>query len=314
MRSRGWVPSVLCLLVMLAAGCALDVPYAKYAIVYGISDYEGTLNDLQWADADAIKMAEMLTGQDYQVWIKTDSQSVVETAEEHASKTNLLSDIAAVKLAGAKEDDLFLFFFSGHGGQAGTGAESAGGDSQNEWIYLYGSVEPLNLAATFNDDELVSALAAIPCRRKVVILDSCNSGGFIGNALEADGTPPSLAEGGQSLTSTLADAISLYANFDGSSADIPPWEALVISASGEQESSYESPNQLGEGPDYKHGVFTYFLLQAEHNADHNRDGYITVTEAYYYVRNRINSEWSLNGAFSPHVSGGPVDYVLLEAR
>jgi hypothetical protein len=111
----------------------------------------------------------------------------------------------------------------------------------------------------------------------------------------------------------------MYANFDGSSADIPPWDALVISASGERESSYESPDKLGQGPLYYHGVFTYFLLQSERNADHNGDGYITVTEAYYYARNRINTEWNLSygypvDAFSPHVSGGPVDYVLFEAR
>jgi hypothetical protein len=295
MKSGRWMPAVLCLLVTLLAGCLLEVPYSKFAIAYGISDYEGASNDLQFAAADALDMADMLDGQGYDArWLRVDSA---------ATKAQLLVDIAAVKAAGAKEQDLFLFFFSGHGGQAGTGTEGAASDSWTEWIFLHGSIEPLNLAATFNDDELISALAEIPCRRKVVILDSCNSGGFLGNALEADGTP------------SLGDAISLYANFDGSSADIPPWEALVISASGEQESSYESPDKLGRGPLYYHGVFTYFLLQAEHSADRNGDGYITVTEAYFYVRNQIKTEWSLeNDAFSPHVSGGPVDYVLFQTR
>ena len=159
----------------------------------------------------------------------------------------------------------------------------------------------------------------ISCRRKVLILDSCNSGGFIGNELEADGVPPSLLEGDRSPAVNLADAISMYANFDGSSADIPPWEAMVISASGEQEYAYESPDQSGQGPLYSHGVLTYFLLQAEHGADRNGDGYVTVTEAYDFVRTRIKNEWNLrngyaNDAFSPHVSGGPVDYVLFQTR
>ncbi len=288
------------LLAVLATGCVLDAPYEKYAIVYGISDYEGTGNDLQFADDDAIDMAAMLSGQGYTVRRQTDAA---------ATRTQLLDDAAAIA-SSAKENDLFLFFFSGHGGQSGSGPESAGGDEKDELIYLYSS--------TFNDNELIEAFAAIPCRRKVVILDSCYSGGFIGNGLETDGIPPALLEGGQSLSASLTEAIALYANFDGGSADIPPWEALVISASGEREYSFESPSESGD-PTYNHGVFTYFLLEAERNADRNGDGYVTVTEAYDYVRTKIRTDWNLrNGyaidAFSPHVSGGPVDYVLFQAR
>jgi hypothetical protein len=294
------------LLAAFAPGCVLDAPYDKFAIVYGISDYEGGLNDLKYAAADAADMEAMLAGQGYAVWRKTD---------DLATLANLQADVAAVAFS-AKENDLFLFFFSGHGGQKGSGQEGAGGDSQNEWIYLYNSLS--DSTQTLNDDQLLSALAPIPCKRKVLILDSCDSGGFIGNGLEADGTPPSLLEGGQSLPATLGEAIALYANFDAGSADIPPWKALVISASGEREYCYESPEDL-EDPPYFHGVFTYFLLEAERGGDRNRDGYVTVTEAYDYVRAKIYTEWNLrNGfaadAFSPHVSGGPVDYVLLKAR
>jgi len=253
-------------------------------------------------------MKTMLEGQGYTVWLQTDAA---------ATRTQLLVDAAAVASM-AKENDLFLFFFSGHGGPSDSGPEAAGGDGQDEWIYLYGSIAPLDPAQTFNDDQLMEALASIPCRRKVLILDSCNSGGFIGNALEVDSTPPSLLEGGQSRAASLADAISLYVNFDGNSADIPPWEAMVISASGEQEYAHESPAGPRD-PAYNHGVLTYFLLQAEHGADRNGDGYVTVTETYDYVRTRINNEWNLrngyaNDAFSPHVSGGPVDYVLFQTR
>jgi uncharacterized caspase-like protein len=309
MRLGRLAPAGLCLLAVLAAGCVLDAPYEKYAIVYGISDYEGDGNDLLYAADDASAMAGMLSGQGYAVQTRVNS---------FATRTQLLTDVAAILSSPTppKEGDLFLFFFSGHGDRIGSGPEAAGGDGQDEWIYLYGSLADLDL--TFNDDQLMSAFAAIPCKRKVLILDSCFSGGFIGNGLEADGTPPSLLEGNRSLAASLADAISLYANFDGSSADIPPWEAMVISASGEQEYAYESPAGAGD-PAYNHGVLTYFLLQAEYGADRNGDGYVTVTETYDYVRTRINDEWNLrsgyaNDAFSPHVSGGPVDYVLFQTR
>jgi hypothetical protein len=311
MKPGRLVVAGLSMLAALAAGCVLDAPYAKFAIVYGVSLYdpglpEGSGPNLKYASDDANSMAAMLSGQGYTVWLRTDLA---------ADRTNFLDDVSSVA-SSVKENDLFVFFFSGHGGQGGSGSEGSGGDSQNEWIYLYGSL--FDSTQTFNDDQLLSALDAISCRRKVLILDSCYSGGFIGNELEADGTPPSLWEGGKSLPTTLSEAIALYANFDADSADIPPWEALVISASGEREYSYESPKDP-EDPPYNHGVFTYFLLEAEHNADRNGDGYITVTETYDFVRTKIETEWSLrNGfaadAFSPHVSGGPVDYVLFQRR
>jgi hypothetical protein len=115
------------------------------------------------------------------------------------------------------------------------------------------------------------------------------------------------------LGTLLARAVRLYANFDGSSADIPPWEALVISAAGERELSYEM------GSPFNHGVFTFYLLEAAQDGDLNGDGWVTATEAFAYARDRVYRFWNLyygfpSLAFSPHVSGGPVDYVLFEAR
>ena len=306
--------AVASLLLLGLSACVLDVPYEKYAIVYGVADYQDGVNDLIYPDDDAVDMRTMLVNQEYQVWIKTDSETYVESAAEHASKANLLADIAAVA-AVAKEEDLFVFYFSGHGGQSAIGPENGTGDSFDEYIFLYDSdLTPAGLALTFSDNELVDAFADIRARKKVIILDSCNSGGFIGNELEADGEPPSLVEGFESIGELAARAIRLYANFDGSTADIPPWEALVLSASGERESSFESPDDWGNGLPLKNGVFTYYLLEAERKGDLNHDGWVTVTEAFAYTQKKIYEDWNYGDGFpfSPHVSGGPVDYVLFE--
>jgi hypothetical protein len=150
----------------------------------------------------------------------------------------------------------------------------------------------------------VEAFTDIKARKKVIIIDACNSGGFIGNELEAGD--------GENILDLAARAIRLYANFGDESADIPPWKALVLSAAGERELSYEM------GLPYNHGVFTFYLLQSEYDGDLDHDGWVTVTEAFAYTQEMIYRDWnSLFGssaAFSPHVSGGPVDYVLFEAR
>ena len=289
-----------CLAIAGLSGCVLDVPYDKYAIVYGVADYEGgTVNDLDWPYEDAVAMEAMLSAQGYVVWLQTNSA---------ANLTSLLADIGSVALA-ASEDDLFVFYFSGHGAYNGTGPEPAAADTYTEWINLWGSLA--DPAQTLSDDQLLAAFAPIAARKKVIILDSCYSGGYIGNELEADGEPSSLAEGSESIIALAARAVSLYANFDGSSADIPPWEALVLSACGESERSWESSS-------YGHGVFTYYLLEAESEGDRNGDGWVTVTEAYDYIQENLYANWSqplgLYYAYAPHVSGGPVDYVLFEAR
>ena len=61
---------------------------------------------------------------------------------------------------------------------------------------------------------------------------------------------------------------------------------------------------------------TYFLLESAERGDVNGDNYITVSESYFYIYNHINKDWNpvayLNGAdvYFPHISGGPVDYIL----
>lgn len=291
---------LLGLVLAALTGCGSPAAYDQYAVVYGISLYdpglaEGEEPNLVYADDDAEELAETLLAQGYQVRLRTDTA---------ADRDSLMADIAEV--AGeAGEEDLFLFYFSGHGGQRGSGDADQAADSADEYIFLYGSL--LDPGLTFSDDQLPEALAGIRARKKVVIIDACNSGGFIGNELEADGEPASQAEGGAGFGGLAFQAIRLYANFDGSSGDIPPWEALVLSASGERENSLE-------GPPYNHGIFTYYLLEADTLGDRNGDGWVTVTEAFAHAQEGIRRDAQVSGEYSPHVSGGPVDYVLFEVR
>jgi hypothetical protein len=287
------LPLVLAAGLALLASCTFDLDYDKYAIVYGISDYPDPINDLAVADADAEAMEALLIDQDFdEVRLKTDAA---------ATKTELLSDFAA--FSGATLDDLFVFYFSGHGGQdlpgtAGGTENTPESDGFEEYILLHD--------VGLTDDELAGLLRAIPCARKVVILDSCFSGGFISNALEADAVPPEYYDGPKGIFGTLGDAIYLYANFQDYGSDIPPGEALLIAATGEQDVAYETEDN---------GVMTGFLLESATKADYDFDGYITVSESYFYIYRNINKRFNrLYGAsgyaFFPHISGGPVDYIL----
>ncbi len=304
---------VLLMLVTLLASCTLELNYDKYAVVYGISDYPGTGNDLNYTDDDARDFGDLLYAQGYQVILRVTDDGAVDADE--ATYNQLKTDLASVaSLAG--QNDLFVFFFSGHGyqqlsGSPDTTENGPGSDEYDELVVLV--TDDLQATIYYTDDELAEDLQSIPCVKKVVIIDACNSGGFIANELEIDTIPPSLSEGSDSsLVERIAYAIDLYANFGDTTSDITPSLALVLAASGEREESYEAPPPVGNL--YYHGVMTYFLLRSATAGDRNGDGYVTVTEVYDYIRKSIELEWNMSLSiiynFLPHVSGGPIDYIL----
>lgn len=281
MGGKGYIKlSILLLMLLLLASCNFEIDYKQYALVYGIADYNVD-PDLQYADDDAVAMDALFSSQGYEVIRRIDSE---------ATYGQLIADFDAIKSQIGK-DDLFVFFFSGHGSDptpAG-GDEPPTGDANDEGIQLNTAGDITDLY----DDELGQLIKSIPSRKKIVIIDACYSGGFIGNELETD--------------VSLLEAINLYTNYKGEGYDIDPRDALVISASRENEFSFE----FNDPALPTHGVFTYFFLETADRGDRNGDGYVTALEAYFYAKEQIKGT---SDQFSPHVSGGPVDFVLFEAK
>jgi hypothetical protein len=274
-----------------------------YAVVYGVSDYGVSGANLTYCHTDANAVSSMLSASGWNVETKTDAD---------ATKDNLSIDFLWAE-ANATADTPFFFYYSGHGGQSVTAPDSEGygKDQYNEWLFLRNSITgsgTVDLNKAVYDDELRELIAEIPSRNKTVVIDACNSGGFIGDGAEIDGIPPNLYYGWEGF-SALGAAFRMYVNFP-SSGDINPRDAVVMAASGEQEFSYES-STLG------HGVFTYFFLESMTRGDENHDGWITISESYSYTKRELDQYWNAQYAaqyeFLPHISGGPVDYVLLQA-
>lgn len=305
----------------------------KYALVYGVTRYTmsqpgGTYPNLHYPDADAQEVASMLRAEGYFVvlryvdgpgdeWLITPTSSTnlgnignpVDVTNS-PSKQNISQDIATYFQGVVGSNDIFLFYFSGHGMQDTSVSPPV------EYFVPEGAV-----TSTYQGDptlsvsnvEMGSMLSSISTKRKVVILDTCNSGGFIANSLEADSIPQSsLGSSGGISIQTLTQAISNYANFPSSSDGLSPYgDAMVLSASGRDESCYE------DGSPYNHGVMTYYLLKARQSGDLNNDGHVTVGEAFSLVKAGIDSDWNANASvqaqglsFEPRISGGPIDFVL----
>jgi hypothetical protein len=77
----------------------------KYALVIGISDYEGTANDLTYCDDDAQDWKSFLQGEGYSVTMLTDNQATADNIEA------ALYDLITAEDA----DDYIVLTYSGHG-------------------------------------------------------------------------------------------------------------------------------------------------------------------------------------------------------
>lgn len=294
------------LLAAALAACTLTYPTPrKFAIVFGINLYPAG-NDLSYPVADANAMEAMLLANGFA------PADVHKRTDGAATKAQLASDLAAVA-AVMTADDLLVFYYSGHG----TVYPVNGADA--EWILPSGSISgggALLPANAVSDAELGSMLDALPSQRRVVILDSCNSGGLIGSGLEADTVGPQLygntAFDGMVTIGTIFAAIGNYATFTTTdNGGVSPYKALTITAAGAGELSYESSSPPYSG----HGVLTHFLLLAPTDGDLNRDGVVTALEMFALAKAGIDTTWNAawkgtNYVFSPHVSGGPIDLVL----
>ena len=333
-RRRGFASGLAVVVAVATAslsmsGCRIDggAVLPCYAIVYGVADYNGATGDLNFPDDDAIDMAALLTANGYTVTLRTNSE---------ATRSNLDLDFAAVA-AVAEADSRFVFYFAGHGFGDGMEANYSGlptewkeyfdaADSDQEpfgagpypdYIFFYDAMPitqdvEASLAECASDDELAALIRLVPSAQKMVIIDACHSGGFIGTTSSYDAVPRGYDGSGEGVSFVdLLSAMTLYLEYSGLKAtDIAEGEAIVLTAAGEQEFSYEYP--LSAPID--NGIFTHYLLQAADFGDRNFDGVVTVSEAYRYTAEQItrieNDSLAGDGKFFPRVSGGPVDFVL----
>ncbi len=294
--------------VFLLSSCSAPTMTQGYALIYGIADYGGS-NNLNYTDDDAESMAALLEAKGWDVRLRIDSE---------ATLTQLQSDISDLGSIMTSADRL-LFYFSGHGVQLNLAntEPSAAADSYDEVLLLYNSLPTVFsyangnqsadvLSVTVSDDSLATLLSEVPAVSRMIILDNCNSGGFLGDGSTVDTTEPDYTQGENSTVFYPTEALRLYLGYSPTSYDVPQNSFAIISASGETEESFESSS-------IAHGYFTYYLMQSPAGADYNLDGYISFTEAYKFtalsIDKLVNSGQS-GLDYMPHVAAFPIDPVL----
>ena len=250
-----------------------------YAVIIGIADYPGTINDLHYTTNDAIAIRNSLLD-DPSHWRADDILLLLNSG---ASKTAIHKAISSIAEKGTP-DDVFLFYFSGHGTAGPDIAPLDEADGRDEYICSYGN----SLSEFIRDDELSDWLGAIPMKRIIVMLDTCYSGGQI-KSLRGDREVKSFNRGpapdkGDGFASDLRKINRrMVGPQDLNDLDK---QIVVLTSSDDNEYSWEL------GPPIDHGLFTYYLLEALGGAgdkEGNSDGNVTAKEAYNYLYPRVVS-------------------------
>jgi hypothetical protein len=126
-------------------------PAHKFAYVVGISDYEGTENDLDFCDDDAQAM---------RAWLLTQGFAVRMDLDMDATADNITAGLEWL-IANAAPGDEIAFCYSGHGGKSTSGSAIISSDL---YYVTHGYV--------------MSYFNAVDCSKKLATLDACVIGDF----------------------------------------------------------------------------------------------------------------------------------------
>ena len=226
-----------------------------WAVVIGIDTYPN-IPQLKYGVSDARAFYSFLVKNN-----RIPSENVTLLVNEQATLANLRTLLGTKLKRNAGRDDMVIIYFAGHGATE-RDIMSPDGDGLEKYILPY-DANPKDLyASALPMREISHILHRIQSERLVFIADACYSGASGGRTINLTGYRAN-------MTDAYLDRI------------VSGKGRIIITASGANEVSMEKD-------ELQHGVFTYFLLKGLGGvADFDKDGLVTVDEAYKYVSDTV---------------------------
>jgi hypothetical protein len=246
--------------LILAAGLARA---EKFAIVCGVADYPGVINDLAYTDDDAREIADALSSAPD--WLPENVHLLLDWQVTAAGVRAAINQVARQMQSG----DTLCFTYSGHGSQVPDQFPFDEADFLDETLFLYDR--------DVTDDEVTQWFSVLPAGANLCwYLDSCFSGGFNSRASKDGATARGLGLARSARgDGFFRDVFQARRQREGSDLE----RTVLVAACAEDELSDESA-ALGNG------VFTYYLLKGilgAGPADANGDDIISVEESFAYA-------------------------------
>ncbi|MEN8207315.1 MAG: caspase family protein, partial [Pseudomonadota bacterium] len=146
----------------------------KLAVIVGVGEYKDDgIPDLAGPPNDARRMYDMLTGENGYGFPK---QNVCLLLDKQADKTGFQDVFNRALVERARENDIAVVYFAGHGGQA-RDLNQDEPDNRDETLLLH-DASSADASMDLTDDELHVMLTKLNIQTPniTLILDSCNSG------------------------------------------------------------------------------------------------------------------------------------------
>lgn len=262
----------------------LELKNTLYALIVGTSNYQGDKLDLKFPDIDAASFKEYLEKSGAELFGSRMQIRLLSTAKKGTPPTiksirSVLDDFAKKALP----KDILLVYFSGHGL---TWPEN---DPAGQFYLLSTENSSFDLSDAANkekaiiQDSLQSWIRDVKARKRILILDACNSGEVI-NKMETS------AKGDDNINDDQRRALQRMKDRSG---------FFVLAGSSADKSSYEDPR-------FGHGLLTYSLL---HNmplvAASDKNNYIDVNKLFQAVNDEVPKLAStLKKVQEPKIIGG----------
>jgi len=240
------------------------------ALCVGVGDYiQGSDNDLSAPPYDVDRIRQILQQCRFGT-SNTTFSNISYLKDWQATKSNILQGISTA-FSGADSNDISYFYFSGHGSQLGN------------VTYICPADITSFADSAISVDELETALSSIS-GTKVVFLDSCYSGGFIGKSM--DETIISK----EKLESFNDEVINIFSQVQPKGLLTTNQYKVLTSCHYYQQCMEFSPLTPGDFNPF--GVFTMALCAGagyygSYPADSNLDTAVSLQEAYLYVKSYV---------------------------
>lgn len=248
-----------------------------YALIIGngLGYWENTLYGPP-NDVKAVKALLKSTNQDWKITVK-----------ENVTSTGFRSAIQSA-YAGATENDVCLFYYSGHG------MDNTGDDS------MEGALVGVDYYA-FKPGQLANALYENAPGKVIVLLDSCGSGGLV---YSKNGEKKEIVSDKKSAKKFVDAVISSFSYFDqkaknaANTGEMLNGKFQVLAACAYRESCLDLTYEFVRG-----GAYTISLTRAggiRHSTckdlgympgDTSGDGQLTLQEAYKSVKSFVEENW-----------------------
>jgi len=225
-----------------------------WGLSIGVSKYSNSSISLQYADKDALSLADFFKKQEGRLFSEIHFKTLL---NEEVTRTSIIENISG-HLGQAAPDDVVFIFIAGHGikhRQSGS-YYFVPYDADFETI--------LSKGLRMSDfDEAVNILSK-NVNKVVIAMDTCNSGALQVGARALDG--------GEDLAEALKAASGLF----------------ILSASKGGEESLENEAFKLDKEDTGHGAFTYIMIDGmSGKANNDGDDYISLNELFQYVAKHV---------------------------